>query len=493
MNCSTLCRKMNRFILVISLFSLSCKKLVETPPPTNVLAETNTFSVDATAIAVLNGIYISMNEDNQPIQGRKSISLLGGLSADELTLYSGIGEPSYEGYYRNSLSALDEIGTQHWAPLFSYIFRCNAAIEGLMSPQASSLTPIVKQQLLGEARFLRAFFYFYLVSLFGDVPLVLSTDPSVNVSLSRTSKEEVFKQIISDLVEAEKLLSSDYLDGTLLTNSVERVRPTRWAANAFLARVYLFIGDFANAEAMSSLLIGNNHLYGPLPDLNDVFLKNSREAIWQLQPTAIDFNTTEATVLVLPEAGPSDANPVYVSDILFNSFEPDDLRALPKNWIDTIAISGTTYRFPYKYKLNLPDGSITSNSGSDNMQEYFMMLRVGEQYLIRAEARAQQSKVAEAKEDLNVIRTRAGLPNTTADSKEEMLAAILHERRVELFSEWGHRWIDLKRTGTIDAVMSIVTPLKSNGGSWESYQQLYPIPKTSDIDRAPNIKQNTGY
>jgi hypothetical protein len=123
-----------------------------------------------------------------------------------------------------------------------------------------------------------------------------------------------------------------------------------------------------------------------------------------------------------------------------------------------------------------------------------MVLRLGEQYLIRAEARAQQGKVTgagSAEEDLDAIRTRAGLSPTTASTQAQMLDAILQERRVELFAEWGHRWLDLKRTNTIDQVMSVVAP--SKGGVWESYKALYPIP-FNELLLNPKLKpQNPGY
>jgi hypothetical protein len=121
-----------------------------------------------------------------------------------------------------------------------------------------------------------------------------------------------------------------------------------------------------------------------------------------------------------------------------------------------------------------------------------MVLRLGEQYLIRAEARAQQNKISDAQSDLNIIRTRAGLPNTTASDKNSLLSEIFHERKVELFSEWGHRWLDLKRTNAVDAVMSIVTPLKANGQQWQSYQKLYPV-EFSEVRKSPNLTQTPGY
>jgi len=119
-----------------------------------------------------------------------------------------------------------------------------------------------------------------------------------------------------------------------------------------------------------------------------------------------------------------------------------------------------------------------------------MVLRLAEQYLIRAEARAQQNNVGGAQSDLNTIRTRAGLPNTTANDKTSLLAAIIHERQVELFSEWGHRWLDLKRSGNLDAMMAVVAPAK--GATWSSNWQWYPIP-SYEIVQDPNLVQNPGY
>jgi hypothetical protein len=383
-------------------------------------------------------------------------------------------------------------GFELWSLLYNNIYKCNAAIEGLQ--KSTSLTPAVKQQLLGEAKFMRAFFYFYLVNLFGDVPLALSTDAVTNTALSRTAKADVYKQIIGDLKEAKDLMNSNYPDATLLGTTNERVRPTKWAAEALLARVYLYTNDYVNAENEASGLIGNTTLYGPLPPLNSVFLKNSKEAIWQLQPTANNLNTVEGQMYVIPTTGPSSSNIVFLSKFLLNSFEIGDQRAVLGNWVNTTIYkkTSTTYdtvSFDYKYKVGAAAGVTSTNA----MSEYFMVLRLGEQYLIRAEARAQLGNIQGAKDDLNAIRTRAGLPGTIANDQSSLLTAILNERRHELFCEWGHRWLDLKRTGKVDAVMSVITPLKSNGAiQWRSYQQYYPVAKT-ELDKAPNLTQTPGY
>jgi starch-binding outer membrane protein, SusD/RagB family len=99
--------------------------------------------------------------------------------------------------------------------------------------------------------------------------------------------------------------------------------------------------------------------------------------------------------------------------------------------------------------------------------------------------------------DLNIVRSRARgpLPGDLPDllpflDQASAIAGILHERQLELFTEWGHRWFDLKRTGEIDNVMNIVSAEK--GGSWSTNWQLYPIPNV-DIESNPNISQNPGY
>jgi hypothetical protein len=483
------------FFLASSM--VSCKKLVEISPPTNAAAENNVYTNNATAISALNGIYTNISKNNGVFTGYTSMSVFSGLSADEFGLYGSGISTNLGGYYANALSptAQPASGTESWSSLYQFVFYANAAIAGISSSKADALFPAIRDQLLGEAKFMRAFCYFYLVNLYGDVPMALNTDPQINTLLGRTSREQVYEQIIQDLKDAEELLSTTYLNETLLASTTERIRPTKWAAEAMLARVYLYTGDYVNAEAASSLLISNISLFG-LSTLNNAFLKaslNNKEAIWQIQPTGVSLNTREATAFILPASGPGTVNPVYLSNLLLNSFEVGDLRAKPKNWVDTLRVAGTKYTYPFKYKLNLPDNTITATpTGLANQKEFLMMLRLGEQYLIRSEARAQLGNFDGAKADLNMIRTRANLGGITANDKTSLLTAILHERQVELFSEFGNRWFDLKRSGNMDGIMKPITPAKVSGAVWQSYQQWYPVPVT-DLNSAPNLQQTNGY
>jgi hypothetical protein len=208
-----------------------------------------------------------------------------------------------------------------------------------------------------------------------------------------------------------------------------------------------------------------------LTSLDSVFLKNSREAIWQFLPLAANQNTSEGNIFILTS---TPANSALRGEFL-NAFESGDNRKA--KWVGSITTGGNTYYYPYKYKIK---------TGSSPLKEYSMVLRLGEQYLIRAEARAQQNNISGAQNDLNVIRGRAGLNNTTATDKASLLLAIENERRIELFSEWGHRWFDLRRTGRIDAMLASIKT------GWQTTDALLPIPQ-SEILVNPNMTQNPGY
>ena len=115
------------------------------------------------------------------------------------------------------------------------------------------------------------------------------------------------------------------------------------------------------------------------------------------------------------------------------------------------------------------------------------MLRLAEQYLIRAEARARQGNIPGAQQDLNSIRNRAGLPNTTTSGPTEILEAIMEERQRELFTEGGHRWLDLKRTGRTTEVLAPLKPL------WDPTDVLWPIPEDEIFNNSNLLPQNPGY
>jgi hypothetical protein len=149
--------------------------------------------------------------------------------------------------------------------------------------------------------------------------------------------------------------------------------------------------------------------------------------------------------------------------------------------VDSTTSSSVVYYYPKKYKI----GSADANNGP---HEYYMVLRLAEQYLIRAEARAMLGKLIASIDDTNAIRKRAGLaslPNSL--TQQQVMDAIKQENRIEFFAEWGHRWLDLKRWEAADAILASV-----KGSNWQAFDKLYPIPQY-EINTASNISQNDGY
>ncbi|MGK6353184.1 RagB/SusD family nutrient uptake outer membrane protein [Parapedobacter sp. DT-150] len=434
------------------------------------------YAVDGSAIAVLTGIYMRMSqEDVLPGQGVKSTSVVAGLSSDELKVEgtNGITAPELIALATNELTP---VSPNSWNNFYNKVYRANAAIEGLMA--SNTLNPNVKQQLLGEAFFLRAFYYFYLVNFYGDVPLALTTDYTVTMGLSRSPQAEVYGQIIADLLEAEKLLSADYLSGNFQGVGQERVRPTKGAARALLARAHLYINDFASAENYASAVIEDNERYA-LTELDGVFLNGSQEAIWQLPSVGGGniTNTHEGRAFIVDENTNflNGANFDLATGLL-DAFENGDGRR--SSWVkEGISSTLTPYVYAYKYKVGW--GPLPKTESS-------MVVRLGEIYLIRAESRARQGDISGAQADLNIIRSRAGLPTTVAATAESLLLALEQERRVELFTEWGHRFFDLKRWGKVDEVLS------QKGSAWQTTDQLYPLPQ-SELNSAPSLHQNPGY
>lgn len=482
------CKIISILTLVLAVFELcSCKKFVEVEGSATSVSSMNVYSSDATAIGAVTSLYVSLSNGN-PVASQELSGLSGiaGLSADELDYYSGAGNQALQVYYQNGLNSLN-VGNDFWGNTYQRLYVVNEALEGLKS--STGLTPVVKQHLLGEAYFMRAFYYFYLVNLYGDVPLVLSTDYKVNAVLKRTAKAQIYDQIVADLKIAQGLLSDGYLKGDGITEypsgSEERVRPNKWAATALLARTYLFMGRWADAETTATQVLFN-HTSFQLEPLGNVFLKNNREAIWQLQPTEIGRNTSEADGFVLRIQGANFNVVVYLSKELLKDFETSDRRK--DNWIGSVNPYGTVYYYSFKYKV------LPSTQAGAPITEYSTVIRLAELYLIRAESRARLGNLNDAISDVDQIRERAGLPlvKNTNPNQEDLIVLILKEKRIEFFTEWGHRWLDLKRTGKVDEVMSKVTPKKSNGKVWKSYQQYYPV-STFELQSNPSLIQTAGY
>ncbi|MCO5947931.1 RagB/SusD family nutrient uptake outer membrane protein [Mucilaginibacter flavidus] len=448
--------------LIFSLFFLmiglaGCRKLIAVDSPVNQLTKDKIFIDSASTIALLDNTYALFNQN---IDGTYTPEM--GYYSDELT-YTSTNAGTIE-FLKSTVSPANSANFNIWSRNYFAIYECNDIIEGLNS--YNGIKPATKLEFISEVKFLRAYAYFYLTNLYGAVPLILETDVNKTATAAKADSATIYKQIIQDLNDAQTGLAEAYTGSG-------KVRANKWAATALLARVYLYQKRYAEAEQTAAAVI-NSGLYTPLESPASVFLSGSKESILQFYT---QYGYTAEGALLVPGSG----KPSYpLTNALLSSFETGDLRKIAWTNKSTVTSGGTitTYYYPYKYHNR------STNTGAP---EYLTALRISEQYLIRAEARLQQNNISGAVDDLNIIRQRAGLlPLANSISSSACLDALIHERQVELFVEWGNRFLDLKRIGRINAVMGAFKT------TWKSTAALLPIPQ-SEIATDPNLTQNPGY
>lgn len=445
---------------ILLCVGISCDNFVEVELPNSQLSSQSVFESYTTADAAMVAIYSKIRDAGLLTGTSFGLSNQLGCYADELQFYGTSGSSSNT-FYNNVLLPTTNEMASYWNSSYNQIYSANALIAGLSN--STGLTQVQKNQLKGEALFVRALLHFYLVNLYGAIPYISTTDYTQNSRVSRMPIADVYNLIKTDLDEAISVLP---------TSSAERVRPTQITAQALLARVYLYNQDWAEAANEASAVL-NTTGYAMETNLDNVFLKGSKSTLWQLKPTAEGKNTDDGLVFIFVSGPPP---LVALSTNLTTAFSSLDQRK--SHWTKAVTNGTKTWYHSNKYKKNMNTGTSV---------EYTILFRLEEQYLIRAEARARQGDLIGAKQDLNMIRNRAGLPNTTALSAPEIIDAVLTERRLEFFTEIGHRFFDLKRTGTLD------TNLSSIKLGWNATDVLFPLPLT-ELLANPNLNpQNPGY
>ncbi|WP_138477255.1 RagB/SusD family nutrient uptake outer membrane protein [Dyadobacter bucti] len=370
-----------------------------------------------------------------------------------------------------------------WSTVYRGINRANTVLERV---PGITMDTELQTRLLAETKFMRGFYYFTLVRLFGGVPLLLNETTSLNnLQVSRATAEEVYAQVIKDFTEAEAVLPLTY-------TGADKGRATKGAATAFLAKVYLTREDWANAALKAKQVIDSG-VYDLWANYSDAFLianKNGKEAVFEVQALGGGFN--EGSFM----QGYMRPNFDRVNNISGFGDDPvtknlyDTYTAADKRRDVNIRLYSATSTpaapasvdypaYVYKYL----DPSATANGeGSNN----YPIIRYPDVLLMYAEALNEQAAGnAEAFNAINKIRTRAGLavlPSTL--SQAAFRDAVLLERRLELAFE-GHRWYDLVRTKRLVSAMKAQNP--TIVVTDKNY--LFPIPQT-ERDANPNLTQN---
>lgn len=459
------------FYLLVLLPGLlaGCNKLTTVDGPPNRFD--NPFQSDATANSLMLGIY-EKNMDKQCVFN-SHMSRYGGLQSGELALRIAGGD---EGDFQLlRLKANNRALVFFWLPAYECIARCNLVLQDL--PDTKKVSETLKPTLLGEAYFLRALSYFYLVNLFDSIPLVTGIDIGENSRLPQVAASAIYKQVVQDLEAALPLLPERHPDTGY--DSLRHTRVELGAARALLARVYLYRGNYEQAARYADLVIAQGGYQ--LETIAKTFQYLSKETIFQFKPVVANANTAEG-LLFLQDVG---GIPNYaLTAATLQSFAIGDQRKV--YWTRLLRV-GTQDKYQVR--------KYTIATGQPRL-EYNIVLRLAEQYLIRAEARVRLGDTPGAVADLGAVRQRAGLTPPPANSSVlSLLQAIAQERQAELFAEWGHRLLDLHRWWSLptgDVLRYYADSVLQSQSSWLPFMRHWPIPQ-QELIKNPQLHQNEGY
>jgi hypothetical protein len=442
-------RKRHLLPLLLAPLAAGCDRTLSVEPKTEVAEQTAI--TDATgARAALAGVYSAMETDSYY---GTDFYVFGDLSADNAE-HSGT-YASWADADQNNLRADNDDVTLMWEQAYITIGRANVLLARLPGVEDPALSEEEKNEILGEAHFIRALSYHNLVKYWGAVPLRLEppTDLNEAASVERSPVEAVYAQILADLDQAEDLISVDQASTTASLGAVRALR----------SRVLLYQQDWqgtidaANAvEAMG---------YDLTSDYGDLFVdEGTDEDIFKVQFTPQQYQ--DVSYYYLAKGDPGGRYEAAPTQDLMDAYEAGDLR----KDVTIATFSGD----PYVAKFSDSEGS------SD-----LHVIRFAEVLLNEAEAQAQLGDLSGAVATMNRIRERAGLADYVlgTHTQDEVLAAIEHERRIELAFE-GDRWPDLVRRGQAVAVMGL---------QGKEFQALYPIPLREVDVTSPPLEQNPGY
>jgi len=489
-------------LIVVALSSCSSDFL--DVAPTSALTTGNAYNSAQDLNNALNGAYRTFYDEYYQWDN----VLLGDVRSDNS--YNANGDAPIDAYDKLNITTSNNRMFDNWMQLYRGIARANIILEKIKSVNDPALDKDnLRQNIIGQARFLRAFHYFQLVKNYGGVPIELnsnSTDPA-KINLPRSTEKEVYDQINADLLVALASLPDSYAGGA----SENKVRATKGAANALLAKIWAQRSDrdynkvlqYANAVINSPAGYGLVANYADLFDGDHYFNKESILEISFLGGNW-DVSNWGVQLFLAPEDGwqkyatPS-KNLIAAYDAQGDVVRKnasvvfwDNLDWADENWNPC---GDKTVAVPFPYKEKHADGW---NSG-----DHPYLLRLDDIILLKAEAQNELGDLPGSLATIKLIRDRVGLSILIATSKADMKTKILNERRLELAFE-GERWYDLVRAGVCTTVMNSLNEVKYTCGSGTpsapisiSYnctndKWLCPIPQL-ERDTNPNLTQNPGY
>lgn len=491
--------------ILIGLIAMlsACSNIIDENPKDQVLAS-NFFSSENDAMAAVNGIYSILGSTSDFYGGCAGVYhsnywVLQGLASDNMT-NELVGAVDYDRLEIFSYTSTNSIVLDLWIKSYQAISYANFAIEGIPD---TPMDDVLRERLLGEARFLRGLLYFELVRVFGEIPLVLP-ETQYLLTPEKASVGELYELILKDLLFAKDVLPQSYP----IRNGMGRA--TQGAAFALLGEVYLTKKDYSDAVDYYKQVVDLG-VYQLWPNFADAFnLENEdgQESVFSIGFSdgggSIHFcEVGQFNVRLLPRElnqqipGVNAQGWQRPTQTLYDQFDPLDQRR-KVTFITEIQniTSGSTVTIPshiskYWDRINEPEAG--------NTYQDFQRIRYSGVLLAYAEAlnEANSGPTAEAYSAINTVRKRARfdgtveqniLPDLVGLNYTDFKEAVLHERRLELVGE-GKRWFDLVRN---DVLVKKVLEEKPNA-IVQDYHKLFPIPQR-EVDLNPNLlPQNTGY
>jgi hypothetical protein len=475
------------FCLLATASFLSCGKKFLNEPPRTVTIQDLLNSSDG-ALRLIAAVYNKLYAWEEHTFSWIGISSITSDDADKGS------DPGDSGTDKNDLDSWTFTPSaisfsEVWISNFEGIGRATYALKFL--PDIN--TPD-RDRFIGEAKLLRAYFYFNLVRTFGGVPKidnVLQSEVDIETASTRASAADIYAYIESDLNDAITKLPVNVA-------AAENGRVTRGAAQALLAKVSLYQKKWAQAKAMADAVIASGQ-YSLLTDYSKIWREAgefSSESIWEVNAIGTTPNKgIEGYFVVQAPRGDNGLGWGFNTPTqdLVNAYEPGDLRkaatimfAGQTLW-DGFVVSPLASNPRYNYKSYVSKTKESFNGDDWNSNKNLRILRYGEVLLIKAEAENELGNIGPAQSALNQIRNRAGLPNTTAATQTDLRNAIYKERRVEMAFEHD-RMFDLRRTGRAGVV------LRAHGKPYvDGKHDLFPIPQ-HEIDLSNGkLMQNPGY
>lgn len=487
-----------KIYILLGLALASCNKDFLEKNPISSVATSNFYKTGADITIAVNGVYNSLKLIGQYY----NFYILAEQTTDNMRATGSPGTNPGVDLNQFSFNSGTALFGDVWKDNYVGLYRCNTLLNRIGEV---SMDESLKARYIGEVKFLRALMYFNLVRFFGEVPLVLTeiTDTSQGYSYVRSAVSDVYKQIISDLNEAEAALPAAYA-------GVDVGRATKGAAKSLLGKVYLTQRNFYAAATKLKEVIDMN-VYNLLPNYIDVFKaanKNGDETVFSVQykgglflngqqGSGSPFSNLYAPLGSQPYVLPSTAlGTVVPTDDIINAYEPGDKRKDASVATSYTGAGGAVVNVNYCKKF--PDAPAITYDGDNN----WPVIRYSDVLLMYAESLNElgYQSAGDAFKYYNKVRERANLGSKTATElpdQDSFRLAIEKERRVELAFE-GHRWFDLLRTNRAVPVLNSKAKylgiINTDGSRMiNANNLLYPIPQDQVKISNGVIVQNPGY